>query len=242
MNKNDVIPIIRKSISITEKYINNLIQIRNTESDLFIVGLYLSFIEFLTDLMIVLKNDRHLTISLIARSLFELQVDIIWCCRKKENINNMALQASIDEIKSINASLKREYFTNDQREYLEKRKKQCEETKTDLKNLGAKTFSIKDKCSSIELKNRYEFEYSVLCKDVHNNLESIERRHIRKKMNGYSLIYEGIDWNYSRLIIASIVSSICELIKCIEGEIHSDSSVYGEIEKMAIKIFKKSLK
>jgi hypothetical protein len=238
MKKDKIALIYSESIKYLENFLQPYINVYNEPEDLFILGLLLSVIEYIEDLMIIIENNRKISIPLIARCLFEISVDLMWIKHDRNNLKRLSLESTIGELRSIDAAIKHTQLPEEGVIYLENRKKELESGKNELTRNKIKIVTIREKCLEIGLLKSYEFDYSILCKDIHNNLEAIENRHITKTKNGFGLVYDrDFELENYKLIFAFTISSICRIIECFEKMLNLDFENYKNIDKMAVDMF-----
>jgi hypothetical protein len=129
MKKDQMSQIYSESIKILEAMLQPYINVYHKPEDLFIIGLLLSAIEYLEDMIIIIKNDRKISIPLIARCLFEINIDLQWIRVNRNNLKRLCLESTINELKSIDAVIKHTQLADEDISYLKNRKKELESGK-----------------------------------------------------------------------------------------------------------------
>ena len=227
---------------IAESLIDPLQLILHKDEEVFIVIKYLSAIEISCDVKCLLENRRTKSFPLIARSLLEEFINILWFIKDNHNLGSLIYESNLQELKIVKARI--EYDKDDPEiNKTEKYKKIKEKEKYYihqlelLKERGCKKEHISKKCNDIGKDIEYKIEYSILCRNAHNDVDSMEERYIANNTkNNITLVYEEVkniaDYGMEMLIYfkcyIGIISCIVDLVESKYSHFNDELKAIGD--------------
>ena len=186
------------------------------------VSLNGSIVEMAYSCMILLKKGQFIGLPILLRSMLEGFVDLVSICKEENYLKNMQAAYYYDQRRFFKYAIEggqENPFLAD----LAKDKKlpeAFESARRDLAALEEEGFpklQIYERFKQAELENLYTSIYCLLCRETHNNLSSLEKRHLTQVDGKLSLEYFK---EFKKSDIAMYVDSIGGLIVGAVKECH----------------------
>lgn len=163
--------------------------------DILSITMFFTMIDITTDINLLIKNNRYLSIPSLVRNFMDTYVDLLLVTSDSKNVYPLLHKVYSEEQRALKAKIKplhSSLFIKDNSD-LETTNKQITEKENELNELkklvgSNKLKTIKDKYERVNLLWFYETIYNDLCSQTHNGLDSIERRHIDLKTEDKILI------------------------------------------------------
>ncbi len=175
--------ILKSLSSSSENFINKIENTINSPENVVLVSLFVAVLETMKDLTILLENDRFQNIPAVARIAIESYVDFKLLAKDSNQIYSLLIKTGEGEVRKIKGLLEEQGLSNVIIANLNERKSAIEqenaERKTFMTSMALPVLdSIKKKFEAIDMLQDYKTVYSELSGYTHNDINTIEKRHI----------------------------------------------------------------
>ena len=192
-------------------------------------------------MLLLLENNSATSVGPVFRSFFEAFLDVKILLDNPDYCNN------------LNASYYKEYLrqlyeakkaTNpflkgiSELECLDDTIDEYERTIANLKEKGFTPLTIKDKLDCLGMGDTYSSIYNMLCSDSHNNIRSLNQRHLDVDEDDFKLVfYDEFKLEDYLFILDSMAGILLGISKKVHDFFESDSTaqideLYAELESM----------
>jgi hypothetical protein len=182
---NKVIQEIGYSISKVQFSISNKVHLLS-------ISLFCSIFENTVAVRMLFENKNYSAVPLILRSILEAHIDLIILSNSENYYESISANYHKERIKMLRNILndpeRNKYFNsfpNFQQNFTES-KEQLEK----LKSKGHKPLTIKEHFELANMADLYVSVYALLCQEIHNDLKSLELRHINLELHRIELFRE----------------------------------------------------
>lgn len=187
---------LKKLLDSYESFFIEKIKPSRKDDEIFICGYFLTSLEYVEGIYLLINKENFISVELLFRSLLETIVDISNLCNHK----NYYLYLRREELKQVkkryekwNKDRENEFFPsiekiNDEfRKSIIEVKKEIEEIDRFefpfLKN-NSRRLEIKEKFKMPKIENVHSSIWDLVSSAIHNDLPNIKKRHIIREENG----------------------------------------------------------
>ncbi len=197
---------------------------------LFAVSLNGSIVEVAFSCMILLKKKQYIGIPILLRNMLEAYVDLVNIVQDHNYSKYMQAVYFKEQCnflkKAIQGGKKNPYLEAlaEDRKLPEAYESACAKLEK-LRNDGFKKLKVLERFELAGAEDLYNSIYPLLCRESHNNLSSLEKRHLKKSGDAYSIEYFK-EWEQNEIIIlidsmaGIVVAAIKECYKLFDSKDH----------------------
>ncbi len=197
------------------------------------LSILLTIFETGLDIKCLYSANRTLSIPSLVRNLLDAYVDILLLEKDETHIYSLLYASEKDKLRALKNKIDRSDPRKVSIEYTESVRLQLKETGKAIKEFESKgkTFKhISSKYEAVGLKKVYDGVYGGLSAETHNNLYSIEARHIRMKNDGTPQLRYQVKYPVDEYVRFTLISHIPLAFQAIHQMIKSGNDPL--IEKM----------
>jgi hypothetical protein len=227
--KRNLLSLLQKVANDSLNDVSSLRFDRKHPHHLYSVCLYGTIIELTYGCMALIEKQQLSAFPAVFRGLLEAYADFRVCLREPEYFKSMNASFLKEKLRALNKTMTspgNPYLAGLGRSDPQGEKTALESELAELQAKGHIALGVWDRFSKAGLEEEYQSIYWLLCLDAHNNVSSLEDRHIEKQGSDYRVVlFREEDLSdlirYFDTLIATVIDSTMKIHEFLDSGVAS---------------------